>query len=120
MLPRRIELFFFEVVVDFFGFFEEFFVGGVVHEGVYDFAEQVGVHIDVLDQFEEFLMGEETLFEALVEEFVVTVHNLINTLDLTQLLLKRLEIRLQHLIKHIVDVVLIELQLSMPQGVALH
>jgi hypothetical protein len=87
------------------------FIGAhLVKETLYYAREKVVILVESGENPEQVLIGEQAFLEALVEELIVRLHDLVDSLHTLQLFLQLQEIRLQNLNCHVVYVVLAEMQ----------
>ena len=75
--------------------------------------------IDMINDAVDLLRREQTLMQALVKEIVVQHDDFVNSAHLLELLLELVEIGLEHFKKHVVQVVLAELEHLVSRSVRL-
>lgn len=75
--------------------------------------------IDMIDDTVNLLVGQEALIQALIQEVIVKHNNFINCFYLFQVVLEFCEIRLKYFEKHVIKVILTELEHLMSGSISL-
>lgn len=78
-------------------------------------AEEVRGLVDLSEDAEEVLVCDEAFFQAFVQEVIVRYQDFIYSLGFHQAVFELVEVRLQDLHYHVVDVVLAELRHPIPE-----
>ena len=73
-------------------------------------TEMDGAHVDAVDNLEKFLVRQQALLEALIQEVRVMVHDIVDGLACAQLGLQLAHVRLKHFNLYEVHVILAELK----------
>lgn len=79
----------------------------------------MGTQVNVVYDSVDFLVGEKALVEALIEEVVVKNYDFVDCFDLFEVILELIEVGLEDLEEHVVEVILAELQHFVTRSISL-
>ena len=89
-------------------------------EALDDAREEVVVLVQARQDTEQVVVRQQTLLQTLVQEVPVRMHHIVDRIDITspveKPLLQLQEVWLQHLHRHVVDIVLAKVEHSVSKG----